>query len=256
MQFSVRHSPYRSAYITGKFDLNEYKDGQHTVQLGQGIDVKFTISQDHLNFGEPEEITDDLLNWSDIQNLHDIIIKLLDENTEILNKYEKINNAQFGDTDVKSEAYFTVNRGLKGPNVQKPPMKSATRHLLTECEVMPDVDPIFEDTLNKEYGFLDDDLERQVSHINKLFQMKTLKVDELEKKQSQIIAANKQQKKEITHLLKLMDDQRKQIELLQKTEIKACQEIKEIANKMQNMTSFSFADFDATCSKCISGGGI
>jgi hypothetical protein len=48
---------------------------------------------DHLNFGEPEEITDDALNWSDIQNLHDIIIKLLEENTEILTKYEKINNA-------------------------------------------------------------------------------------------------------------------------------------------------------------------
>ena len=134
---------------------------------------------DHLNFGEPEEITDEALNWSDIQNLHDIIIKLLDENTEILTKYEKINNAQFGDTDVRSEAYNTVNRGVRQSKLQ---MKSWTRHLNTECEVLPDVDPIFEDTLNKEYGFFEEDLEKQVEHVNKLFQIKTTKVDELEKK--------------------------------------------------------------------------
>lgn len=109
---------------------------------------------------------------------------------------------------------------------------------------MPDVDPIFEDTLNKEYGFLDDDLEKQVTHINQLFQMKATKVDELEKKQSQILAANEQQKKEISHLLKLMDDQRKQIELLQKTEIKACKEIKEVSAKMQQMTCFHFVATD------------
>ena len=81
---------------------------------------------------------------------------------------------------------------MRASNLQKPSMKSAARHLLTECEVMPDVDPIFEDTLNKEYGFLDDDLEKQVTHINQLFQMKATKVDELEKKQSQILAANEQ----------------------------------------------------------------
>lgn len=45
-------------------------------------------------------------------------------------------------------------------------MKSWNRHLNTECEEMPDVDPIFEDTINKEYGFFEDDLEKQVTHIN------------------------------------------------------------------------------------------
>ena len=41
-----------------------------------------------------------------------------------------------------------------------------------------------------------------------------------------------------------MDDQRKQIELLQKTEIKACKEIKEVSAKMQQMTCFHFVATD------------
>jgi hypothetical protein len=48
-------------------------------------------------------------------------------------------------------------------------MKSATKHLNTECEEMPETDAIFEDTINKEYGFMDEDLEKQVAHINSLF---------------------------------------------------------------------------------------
>jgi hypothetical protein len=36
-----------------------------------------------------------------------------------------------------------------------PLMKNATRHLITECEELPPVDAMFENTLNKEYGFVD-----------------------------------------------------------------------------------------------------
>ena len=34
-------------------------------------------------------------------------MRLLDENSEILSKYEKIVGSKFDDTDVKSEFYFT-----------------------------------------------------------------------------------------------------------------------------------------------------
>lgn len=36
------------------------------MEVGDDIDLKFTLSMDHLDFGEPEEITDEALNWSDI----------------------------------------------------------------------------------------------------------------------------------------------------------------------------------------------
>ena len=39
-------------------------------------------------------------------------------------------------------------------------MKSATRHLNTECEEVPETDRIFEDAINIEYGFIDEDLEK------------------------------------------------------------------------------------------------
>lgn len=40
-------------------------------------------------------------------------------------------------------------------------MKSATRHLITECEELPEMDPTFENTVNNEYAFTDDaDLEK------------------------------------------------------------------------------------------------
>lgn len=177
MKFSLKFDPERPS-LSHQLDLNQLNEGQHTINLGHHSLI-FTLSLDYWNFGEPEEISSEPLNWSDLQNLHDVIIKLLDENTEILTKYEKIHNAQFGDTDVKSEAYLTVNRGIRQ---SKPQMKSWTRHLNTECEVMPDVDPIFEDTLNKENGFVEEDLEKQVQHINSLFYIKTAKVEELEKK--------------------------------------------------------------------------
>ena len=56
------------------------------------------------------------------------------------------------------------------------------RHLNTECEELAETDAIFEDTINKEYGFIDEDLEKQLAHVNNLFQRKCTKVEELEKK--------------------------------------------------------------------------
>jgi hypothetical protein len=91
--------------------------------------------------------------------LSDIILRLLDENTEILNKYEKIAVANFDDTDIKSEVYFTNNRGLRYSYVA-PAMKSAAQHLSTECEELVDSDPVFENTINKEYGLVGEDLEK------------------------------------------------------------------------------------------------
>jgi hypothetical protein len=75
---------------------------------------------------------------------------LLEENTEILTKYEKIANIKFDDTDVKSEGYFTLNRGLRNASIH-PAITTATRNVNQECLEILDLDPVFENTINKQF---------------------------------------------------------------------------------------------------------
>ena len=53
-----------------------------------GVTIKVVISvQENKEFFN---VTEGELNWSDMKSMQDIVQKLLEENTEILTKYEKL----------------------------------------------------------------------------------------------------------------------------------------------------------------------
>lgn len=140
------------------------------------------------------QISEGELSWSDMQSLHDIVQKLLDENTEILTKYEKLMQYKLMDSDINNDNFQSTGNRLRVNSNKLSPVKTAINHFQSEGSLQDtsnignEENLIVKENDFNESAYVNPFLDRQLK-------LKSSQVEILEDKNRRLIDQNRNHRK-------------------------------------------------------------